>query len=98
MLDLSRELRWGRVEENFGEDPFLCVASHSARVSCIECECIVGYDDQDGRDGPRVRLGAPVRPPAQHERDGDSADGRDVQALRCIRESAGRPVSCFIIS
>ena len=25
VLDLSRELRWGRVEENFGEDPFLCV-------------------------------------------------------------------------
>jgi hypothetical protein len=23
VLDLSRELRWGRVEENFGEDPFL---------------------------------------------------------------------------
>lgn len=27
VLDLSRELRWGRVEENFGEDPFLCVIS-----------------------------------------------------------------------
>ena len=25
VLDLSRELRWGRVEENFGEDPFLSV-------------------------------------------------------------------------
>lgn len=24
VLDLSRELRWGRVEENYGEDPFLC--------------------------------------------------------------------------
>ncbi|KAF9560036.1 glycoside hydrolase [Agrocybe pediades] len=23
VLDLSRDLRWGRVEENFGEDPFL---------------------------------------------------------------------------
>jgi beta-glucosidase len=23
VLDLSRELRWGRVEENYGEDPFL---------------------------------------------------------------------------
>ena len=29
VLDLSRELRWGRVEENYGEDPFLYV-SHSA--------------------------------------------------------------------
>lgn len=26
VLDLSRELRWGRVEENYGEDPFLCVS------------------------------------------------------------------------
>ena len=23
VLDLSREIRWGRVEENYGEDPFL---------------------------------------------------------------------------
>lgn len=23
VLDLSRELRWGRVEENYGEDPYL---------------------------------------------------------------------------
>ena len=23
VLDMSRELRWGRVEENYGEDPFL---------------------------------------------------------------------------
>ena len=30
VLDLSRELRWGRVEENFGEDPFLCVISSPA--------------------------------------------------------------------
>jgi beta-glucosidase len=25
VLDLARELRWGRTEENYGEDPFLCV-------------------------------------------------------------------------
>jgi beta-glucosidase len=25
VLDMSRELRWGRVEENFGEDPYLFV-------------------------------------------------------------------------
>ena len=27
VLDLSRELRWGRVEENYGEDPVLYVSS-----------------------------------------------------------------------
>src|SRR6201996_6732222 len=26
VLDMSRELRWGRVEENYGEDPFLYVS------------------------------------------------------------------------
>lgn len=30
VLDLSRELRWGRVEENFGEDPFLYVIASTA--------------------------------------------------------------------
>ena len=33
VLDLSRELRWGRVEENFGEDPFLYVTSSTAYKS-----------------------------------------------------------------
>ena len=23
-IDVVRDLRWGRVEESFGEDPFLC--------------------------------------------------------------------------
>lgn len=27
ILDLSHELQWDRVEENFGEDPFLYVVS-----------------------------------------------------------------------
>ncbi|KAF8996334.1 glycoside hydrolase [Cyathus striatus] len=31
VLDLSRELRWGRVEENFGEDPFLTGEIGNAR-------------------------------------------------------------------
>lgn len=32
VLDLSRELRWGRVEENYGEDPFLYVSALTAFV------------------------------------------------------------------
>jgi beta-glucosidase len=28
VLDMARELRWGRVEENFGEDPFLYVSAY----------------------------------------------------------------------
>lgn len=37
-IDVVRELRWGRVEESFGEDPFLCSAMAVAEVN--------GYMDQ----------------------------------------------------
>ncbi|EJD42421.1 hypothetical protein AURDEDRAFT_199589 [Auricularia subglabra TFB-10046 SS5] len=36
VLDLSRELRWGRVEENFGEDPFLTGEMGAAYVSGLQ--------------------------------------------------------------
>jgi beta-glucosidase len=35
VLDLSRELRWGRVEENFGEDPFL--------YACLTCAFWINF-------------------------------------------------------
>ncbi len=33
VLDIARELRWGRVEESFGEDPFLIAAMGTAFVN-----------------------------------------------------------------
>lgn len=36
VLDLSRELRWGRVEENFGEDQFLTGEMGHAFVSGLQ--------------------------------------------------------------
>ncbi|KAF8874876.1 glycoside hydrolase family 3 protein [Gymnopilus junonius] len=36
VLDLSRELRWGRVEENFGEDPFLTGEIGNAYVTGLQ--------------------------------------------------------------
>ncbi|PFH45933.1 glycoside hydrolase family 3 protein [Amanita thiersii Skay4041] len=36
VLDMSRELRWGRVEENFGEDPFLTGEMGHAYVSALQ--------------------------------------------------------------
>ncbi|PIL26655.1 hypothetical protein GSI_11280 [Ganoderma sinense ZZ0214-1] len=36
VLDLSRELRWGRVEENFGEDPFLTGEMGHAYVAGLQ--------------------------------------------------------------
>ncbi|KAG9309769.1 family 3 glycoside hydrolase [Chiua virens] len=35
-LDLSRELRWGRVEENYGEDPFLTSRMGRAYVTGVQ--------------------------------------------------------------
>lgn len=32
-IDVARELRWGRVEESFGEDPFLCAVMAIAEVN-----------------------------------------------------------------
>ncbi|KAF7291790.1 Glycoside hydrolase family 3 protein [Mycena chlorophos] len=36
VLDLSRELRWGRVEENYGEDPFLTGEMGTAYVAGVQ--------------------------------------------------------------
>ncbi|KAI0051485.1 glycoside hydrolase family 3 protein [Auriscalpium vulgare] len=36
VLDLSRELRWGRVEENFGEDPFLTGEMGNAYIKGLQ--------------------------------------------------------------
>ncbi|EKM58768.1 glycoside hydrolase family 3 protein [Phanerochaete carnosa HHB-10118-sp] len=36
VLDLSRELRWGRVEENYGEDPFLTGEMGNAYVTGLQ--------------------------------------------------------------
>ena len=35
VLDIARELRWGRVEETYGEDPFL--------ISVIGTAFVDGY-------------------------------------------------------
>lgn len=35
VLDIARELRWGRVEETFGEDPHLI--SRMAPPTCKPC-------------------------------------------------------------
>lgn len=36
VLDLARDMRWGRVEETFGEDPLLCAAMATAYVRGIQ--------------------------------------------------------------
>ena len=38
VLDLSRELKWGRVEENFGEDPFLTGEMGHAYITGFKLE------------------------------------------------------------
>jgi beta-glucosidase len=40
VLDVARDLRWGRVEETFGEDPYLVAAMACAYVSGLQGESI----------------------------------------------------------
>lgn len=37
-LDLSREPRWGRAEENYGEDPFLCSRMGVAYIKALQAQ------------------------------------------------------------
>jgi beta-glucosidase len=57
VLDLSRELRWGRVEENFGEDPFLTGEIGLAFVSGIQDGTRRNVTD-GGSGGIRKRMAA----------------------------------------
>ena len=59
VLDLSRELRWGRVEENYGEDPFLY-------VSCPLFVPTLNYS-QNKPDGSRICYWRSVWPQAQRQ-------------------------------
>ena len=49
VLDLSRELRWGRVEENYGEDPFLLV-----RFLALMCSLLNDVLKERGRWATRM--------------------------------------------
>ncbi len=40
VLDVARDLRWGRVEETFGEDPYLVAAMACAYVSGLQGESV----------------------------------------------------------
>ncbi|KAJ4488424.1 glycoside hydrolase family 3 protein [Lentinula aciculospora] len=57
VLDMSRELRWGRVEENFGEDPFLTGEMGLAYVSGLQ-DGTRRNVTADGPGGIRKRMAA----------------------------------------
>ncbi|KAJ3857876.1 glycoside hydrolase family 3 protein [Lentinula lateritia] len=57
VLDMSRELRWGRVEENFGEDPFLTGEMGLAYVSGLQNGTRRNVT-ADGSGGIRKRMAA----------------------------------------
>lgn len=59
VLDLSRELRWGRVEENYGEDPFLydhttslliCISDPFFRTSTMGTAYVTGLQKGNRRN------------------------------------------------
>jgi len=45
-LDLAREPRWGRVEETFGEDPYLCAELGLAYIKGLQGEDENGYENK----------------------------------------------------
>ena len=57
VLDLSRELRWGRVEENFGEDHYLTGEMGLAYVSGLQ-DGTRRNVTADGPGGARKRVAA----------------------------------------
>src|SRR3546814_16929267 len=51
VVDIARDPRWGRIEETFGEDPYLCGEMGVAAVCGIQGGC-----RQLGRDKVMERL------------------------------------------
>ena len=43
VLDIARDPRWGRIEETYGEDPYLAAA-----LGCAYVEALQGPDLADG--------------------------------------------------
>ena len=89
VLDLSRELRWGRVEENYGEDPFLYVPALTVFVRSP-----TRY--QNKSDGSCVCHWYPVWTSAQCQRHCNCSCGCDVQTLRSLRQPTRGIVSLTI--
>ena len=84
VLDVTRDLRWGRVEETLGEDPYLVGTMASAYVRGLQHSGVVatlkhflGYSASRGRAQPRTGLDG--RPRARRR---DAAALRDGAARR----------------
>ncbi len=67
VLDVVRDLRWGRVEETIGEDPYLVGTVASAYVGGLEetgivatLKHFVGYSASARRPQPRPRFHGPA--------------------------------------
>lgn len=53
MLDLSRDARWGRIAESFGEDPFI--------TSIMGVASVKGYQGEDLAQGDHTRIAATAK-------------------------------------
>ena len=53
VLDVARDPRWGRVEETYGEDPYLVGAIGSAYVRGLQSPSVTGSDPGSGTDPVR---------------------------------------------
>ena len=68
VLDLARELRWGRVEETFGEDPFLSAEMGKAFVNGYQSEGVLAMIKHFVAHGsPYGGLNTATVPGGEHE-------------------------------
>ena len=58
VLDVCRDPRWGRLEETFGEDPYLV-----GRMGVAFVRGLQGDDLRDGRRSPRRSTSSATAPP-----------------------------------
>ncbi|MCS7005273.1 MAG: hypothetical protein NZM38_08100 [Cytophagales bacterium] len=84
MLDVARDPRWGRVEETYGEDPYLNVILGTA--------CIEGFQGRDKQRLDSLHVGTTIKHFAAH---GQPEGGRNIAPApfgeRYLREVHLRP-------
>jgi len=79
VIDVCRDPRWGRVEETYGEDPYL-----NGRLSCAAVRGLQGTDDGKIADG---HVAATLKHLAGHgESEGGQNQGPANHSMRVLRD------------
>ncbi len=79
VIDVCRDPRWGRVEETYGEDPYL-----NGRLSCAAVKGLQGTDNGKIADG---HVAATLKHLAGHgESEGGQNQGPANHSMRVLRD------------